>query len=151
MGLSSTSYLCICVCAYLCVYLSLSSEHQWIVGVMSFQKTYDLIGLTWWCIKWFKVNFHWLIFGAYGRTDERTDGCTPGGPRGPKKLPLNAILWFYFYLFYCWYINNILYFIVDRSKISFSIFFGNLFWPQLVRPWDLILKKKFWPKQKILN
>ena len=49
--------------------------YQKFVGVKSFQKIYDLIGLTWWCIKWFKVNFHWLVFGAYGRTDV-TNGRT---------------------------------------------------------------------------
>ena len=43
MGLSSTSNLCICVCFFIVFVIS---ERQWIVGVMSFQKIYDLIGLT---------------------------------------------------------------------------------------------------------
>ena len=46
MGHSSTSNLCICL--YVCVFVIVFviSERQWIVGVMSFQKIYDLIGLT---------------------------------------------------------------------------------------------------------
>ena len=44
MGHSSTSNLCICL--YVCVFVIVFviSERQWIVGVMSFQKIYDLIG-----------------------------------------------------------------------------------------------------------
>ena len=42
MGLSSTSNLCMCVF----VIVFVISERQWIVGVMSFQKIYDMIGLT---------------------------------------------------------------------------------------------------------
>ena len=37
-------YVCICVCVFVIVFVI--SERQWIVGVMSFQKIYDLIGLT---------------------------------------------------------------------------------------------------------
>ena len=44
LTLKYTIYLIICVCVYLCVFVI--SEHQWIVGVMSYQKIYDLIGLA---------------------------------------------------------------------------------------------------------
>ena len=46
MGLSSTSHLCICVFVFVFVIVFVISVRQWIVGVMSFQKIYDLIGLT---------------------------------------------------------------------------------------------------------
>ena len=40
MRLLSTSFLCVYVIVFVI------SERQWIVGVMSFQKIYDLISLT---------------------------------------------------------------------------------------------------------
>ena len=38
-------YLCICVFVCVFVIVFVISERQWIVGVMSLQKIYDLIGL----------------------------------------------------------------------------------------------------------
>ena len=37
-----------CICVFVCVFVIVPviSVGQWIVGVMSFQKIYDLIGLT---------------------------------------------------------------------------------------------------------
>ena len=46
MGHSSTSNLCICLYVWVFVIVFVISERQWIVGVISFQKIYDLIGLT---------------------------------------------------------------------------------------------------------
>ena len=47
MGLSITS-INLCLCVFVCVFVIafVISERQWFVGVMSFQKIYDLIGLT---------------------------------------------------------------------------------------------------------
>ena len=38
------SFVYLCMCVFVIVFVI--SVRQWIVGVMSFQKIYDLIGLT---------------------------------------------------------------------------------------------------------
>ena len=41
-------FVYVCICVFVCVFVIVFviSERQWVLGVRSFQKIYDLVGLT---------------------------------------------------------------------------------------------------------
>ena len=71
--------LYICMCVFVIVFV-ISKHHQCIVGVLTFQKINDLIGLR------FIVEFHWLRFllRGYGQGGKGT----LRGPRIPKNYEM---------------------------------------------------------------
>ena len=75
------------ICVFVCVFVILFviSQRQWIVGVMSFQKIYDLICLTWWWndLYWISIGWNFWLVQTYGRTGIIG---TLRSPRGPKKI-----------------------------------------------------------------
>ena len=92
MGLSSTSNLCMCVF----VIFFVISERLWIVGVMSFQKIYDLIGLIWWCNDLLWISIGWNFWR--GRTAVLLEVLADLKPKNDLLMISNNFAWIYMYV-----------------------------------------------------
>ena len=67
------------ICVFVCVFVI--SENQWIVGLMSFQKMYDSIGVT-----WSEMTYWTKEEGIFGAVYNGLMDGNEGTLRGPREL-----------------------------------------------------------------